>query len=357
MGEKKVFKNKLHRNIFIAAGTSLLVFVCLFCLNIFFFSPKAVLTRSLTALGTEWAELQYGNKPIETKSSINVTATAIDSKYSTVGMDMKIHSDVAKKILEAETELSISNVSIVEGKICVDEDRLFIEVPKLLTEKLYVDLDTLGADYNKSAWAEWSGVKLPQDFSISVFGEKELGDNSEDNIKQYIAELAKVYADMEVEKKENEILKVSGKNVKCTHLVATMKKEALNELSVLKEKDMQFAEDVQLEFYLDQKQRVLQMLSDDLIVMEAKGKQISVDLFLEFDEKTENKFSFSIEKFNIYKEGTCILKITGKNSLKAYEREISVPEEGLDLMELAPSDMKKYWTDSIKKIEEFFSGL
>ncbi len=357
MGEKKIFKCKLNRNIFFVAGIILLAFTCLLFANIYFFNSKAILTRSLTKLGTELSEYHVMDKPIETKSRFNVTVTSIDSKYSTVGMDVKMHSDYAKKIVEAETEFSISNVSILESKICVHEDRLFLELPKLLTESLYIDLDTIGQDYNHSAWAEWLGISLPEDLSISLFREEDSEDDFDDADSKYIAELSEVYASMEVEKKETEVLKRSGKNIKCTHLVATIKKEALNELSMLKERDIQFSDDVELDFYLDKKQRVVQMLSDDIIVIEAGRKPLSVDLALEFDEKKEDRFSVSVEKFDIYKDEECILKICGEHTIKAYAEGIYAPEDGLDFMKLAPADMGDYLTDSIKKIEDFFSGL
>lgn len=54
----------------------------------------------------------------------------------------------------------------------VDDNTMYVSVPKLLNDTYRLQLDTLGADYNASAWKDQLGFKVDSDVSIDFSQEK-----------------------------------------------------------------------------------------------------------------------------------------------------------------------------------------
>ena len=210
-----------------------------------FRSPEARLVKGLVNLEEELGsyaapigeKLDYASvtektwtEPSTFDMSLNVTVPADD--MATMGIDFFMDYDNTKRLLDSEIALNMYNIDLVKADLMVAGDKMYVSLPGWAEGTYFVNLDTLGKDYNASEWSWLLDYDLPEDFSYDVFntGKKGEYDEFDDALEKAIKEsLENIQATMTIEDSKDTVeIERGGKTVKCGGVRVVLDKEALN---------------------------------------------------------------------------------------------------------------------------------
>ena len=174
-------QNKKRRNIGIIAGVVVVLLItgisaALIVLN----QPKVRLARGISKMSKELAAysnpaakqinrslLQENTMKGPYTLKIDMTATFPENDtLSMLNMDLEAGCDNEVRQANIDFNLGAYQMNLVNGTIMVDDNTMYVSVPKLLNDTYRLQLDTLGADYNASAWKDQLGFKVDSDVSI-----------------------------------------------------------------------------------------------------------------------------------------------------------------------------------------------
>lgn len=301
-----------------------------------------------TAFFTE--ELDYAalqqrmqTEPTGIESRLNITAPGSLADelgygyFDTLGVDLYADYDFPNKLLDARLLLSVANIRLFDINTVADDDTLYISLPDYLDDTYYINLDTLGEDFNASAWSDLFGLTLEEGTSFDLFPE----DMQSGEVMMPAEILAKYAKELResitVEDSGNVVeVVVGGKTVRCDGVRVTIGKDVLNKLyeeinelnlggtdSTLQfEQKMQFDEDVVLCFYLDGEDRIVNISTPEKLhftVYSTLSMVGSDPIF--FDEPLEFSVDFSLVlsgKENTLDEvsGTIKIEVAGDHTLR-----------------------------------------
>ena len=219
-------------------------------------------------------------EPVTADVVMNVTLPDLD----TIGVDYITHYDYKNKKMDSDLRFSVYRIDLVSGTIKADDNRLYINLPDLTSDTYYVNMDTLGTDYNASMWPSLSGYTLPEDTSFELFPMIEQNSDSlawTDSISQALKDKFEtlVHA-MVVENSDNVIeIERDGKLIKCRGIKVTIQEEVINDLledmfieyapkyltadrNLLQ---LRFADDVEFCVYLDNHNRIVNISTPEKI--------------------------------------------------------------------------------------------
>lgn len=303
--------------ILVIAGSLLYRFV--------FRTPLARLTKGLTKMAKElqdyenpiaeeidFAQLIPGRKDSATIDlRLNVGLPQVNG-LPTIGLDFEDSYDYDAQNLQADFCFSVYNADLFRARMTVIEDILYLEIPHVFADSYSVNLSSLGKDYNNSIWADLTGIRMDEDFSYDFFAHSEPGTDTDINrLKEELREvlregLAEIWDDIRIEESgDTKKIVRNGEIVTCQAIIVTLDKEDLEELvedashafyksdyvegilakiaafagnstgsygvrniltGVLAEQmHLELEDDIQLCFYLDNKDRILAIETYDTI--------------------------------------------------------------------------------------------
>lgn len=204
-------------------------------------NPKAKLTKGLNNLAKELDS--YGN-PLEDEIDfatitqkmlteaytmdikLDVSVPDSDSMMDTIGVDITSNCDVTNKLMEAEMKASIANIELLKMNMTADDNMLYVSLPDFLKDTYAVNMETLGKDYNASAWTGILGMEVDESLSYDLFAEAKKAEVDNTLLADEIAEIVET---MTVEDSGNVVeIERDGKTIRCDGVKATLNKDALN---------------------------------------------------------------------------------------------------------------------------------
>lgn len=349
----------------------------------------------------------------------------------TIGLDFKDSYDYNAKNLQTDFAVSIFNATLFQTRMTVIEDVLYMEIPNLLTRPYSVTLSSLGKDYNNSVWADLTGIQIADDYSYDFFAQPETGaDTSIARLKEelrevLLADLTDMWDNVGIEESgDTKKIERNGETVVCDAIVVTLDKGDLGELledvsnSIFKsgyvegflEKAMAFGgdftgetvfrkfltevlarqihldleDDVQICFYLDNKDRILAIetydtvhlkdskINDFYFSFEFTGSERTLDhvsgeislklsgheMTLEIgritangalqDTKTGGALTLELSRCTFSKDGEAYLTLSGALGLKPFKGSIKAPKDAGDFFDPDESEIYQIimeWVD------------
>lgn len=238
-------QNKKRRNIGIIAGVVVVLLIAgisaaLIVLN----QPKVRLARGISKMSKELTAYSSPaakqiNKSLLQKNTmkgpytlkIDMTATFPENDtLSMLNMDLEAGCDNEVRQANIDFNLGAYQMNLVNGTIMVDDNTMYVSVPKLLNDTYRLQLDTLGADYNASAWKDQLGFKVDSDVSIDFFTREDADYTDMEELMDALSEDAQTLKDTIVVQKASDkaSIKTSNKSMQCSGVNITIPKDAMN---------------------------------------------------------------------------------------------------------------------------------
>lgn len=164
-------------------------------------------------------------------ASFNVTIPSLD--IGTIGIDAMIHEDRANSLQSTDITASYSNIELFSTQVAMDKEYIYIGLPDLLKDTYKIELEDIGANFNKSVWSEILEMTMDEDFSLVGENEEEIEANTLLNsiskiIKTNMSDLREA---VEITENGNAIEVVqNGKMVSCDGYEITLSKRAINRM-------------------------------------------------------------------------------------------------------------------------------
>ena len=238
-------QNKKRRNIGIIAGVVVVLLItgisaALIVLN----QPKVRLARGISKMSKELAAysnpaakqinrslLQENTMKGPYTLKIDMTATFPENDtLSMLNMDLEAGCDNEVRQANIDFNLGAYQMNLVNGTIMVDDNTMYVSVPKLLNDTYRLQLDTLGADYNASAWKDQLGFKVDSDVSIDFFTREDADYTDMEELMDALSEDAQTLKDTIVVQKASDkaSIKTSNKSMQCSGVNIMIPKDAMN---------------------------------------------------------------------------------------------------------------------------------
>ncbi|MCH5275354.1 MAG: hypothetical protein J1E65_05905 [Lachnospiraceae bacterium] len=293
-----------------------------------FHTPLARLTKGLTKMVKE---LQDYENPIaeeidlaqvmnNRKDSANIDlqlniGLPLVNGLPTIGLDFEDSYDYDAKNMQADLWFSVYNADLLRARMTVIEDMLYLEAPHILTSAYSVNLASLGKDYNNSIWADLIGIDMDEDYSYDFFTRSAIGADADiTKLKKELREvfqedLTEIWEDIRIEESgDTKKIEGNGESVICQEIVITLDKDGVEKLGedvsraiyksdyvegilakiaasdsystgsyglrklltgILAEQiHLELKDDIQLCFYLDNKDRILAIETHDAIFLQ-----------------------------------------------------------------------------------------
>lgn len=236
--------------------------------------------------------------------SLNVTIPGED----TIGFDWVQQYDPVNRLISADAEISVFNVSLMQMNLAANEERLYFGMPGWLSDTYYVNAETLGRDYNASAWKDMMGMDaLADDFALDLFPELQEQETGFD-LDSVIEKIENLADGIAVEGgKDSKEFEINGKTVRCSGVRLTIEKELLNEFLEEIEQEaamsgrkeyfsVRLAADAKLNFYLDDKDRIVAIeTAEEMELEDSAVEGICFSLVFSGAERTLDETSGSLE--------------------------------------------------------------
>lgn len=359
--------------------------------NMFVNSPEARLAKGFAKWGgtTEdentvsevlgWSEISdsmlYG--ATQKDMSLNVTFPIVD--IPTIGVDMVDTCDYPNQKDLSDWKLSVSNIELLNFRIGVDAEKLYLAVPTLLESTYHIGLENFTENFNNSAWSKMIELTLEETVELNPWIEKEETSAeeveetlvfSEEFMAEFEAKIEELSKSITIEETDTVIeVTRNGKTVKCDGIHVVAPKEDLNELfdmlleemrngefgqemiRQLEEKgivdvqetwdemlsifDSKFVADFQLMFYLDKKNNIVHMATPEMVAMD---NGVAVGFSMDFvGEENPAEVVNGLYKIVLEEEGVALsmdfICSNEKDETKAstnFDMKIIVEEFGLD---------------------------
>lgn len=277
-------------------------------------------------VGSEELSKNILENPYTVDASFDVTVPELESQIDTIGLDYSVNYDMSNQLMDAQMAVSVMNVDIAKLDLLASGNTLYAGLPGLLTNTYFVNLDTLGRDYNASVWTEG---ELDENLSVQLFEALNTGDAAGEGDSAFEEELQKLWETATVEDSGTAVeIERDGKKVVCNGVKLTLDGDACNELLDAVEEavgqteslnsllyseyelvDEDFARssaadvyairvkgDVELYVYLDGKNRITNVATASKIKLEnSKVEQISFSLVFSGSERVLDEVSGTVK--------------------------------------------------------------
>lgn len=213
-------------------------------------TPQRRLAKGLAKMAAELTE--YGNPLMEEIDLAEVIINRRDSgtldlrmnmglpwfkELPTIGMDFVRDYDYEAEEIQMSFDISAYNVDLFQSQMTVIDDVMYLEVPEVFSNAYSVNLATLGRDYNNSVWAELFNFHMDDNIRVNFFARPE--EIEDENLvklrkeieKVFIADLAEIQRNMVIEESgDSKKIERNGKTVTCQGILVTINKDDLEEL-------------------------------------------------------------------------------------------------------------------------------
>lgn len=275
-------------------------------------------------IGSEELSKNFIENPYTMAASMNLSVPELESQIDTIGLDYTVNYDMSKKLMAAQLAVSAMNVDLAELDLLASENTLYVGMPGLVSDTFFVNLDTLGADYNASSWTDG---ELDEELSIQLFEAFDTASDTEE--ASFAEELQKIWETATVEDSGTAVeIERNGKKVVCNGVKLTLDADACNELldaveealgqtetvssllyteyelvdeefSQRSEEDMyavRLKDDVELYVYMDGKNRITNIATASKIKLENSAvEEISFSLVFSGSEKVLDEVSGTVK--------------------------------------------------------------
>ena len=338
---KEHVKKKRIVGVAVAAGVLVTAAVAVLC-----FArarmPQWRLTKGLVNLGKElsryynpvlaeaeldqlWQKLQNG--ATHTVAEIDVSLPG--KEVSTLGLKLDKSTDRQKRLLKTAGEISMFGKNGLDLELAMDGEQLYLTLPALSSKALKLDADSLVSGFNDSLLAKLVGWNIPEDYLEVIFGDflepaadsessgasgEAAGESTRDSdtIRGLLASaflagsMGQGETDLETEANVRDFLAqvevtASGKEIaiensfrkiQWTGYTLKLPGEAVNQLFAKlgqlldSEKTVRFKEQLLLDIYLDQDDRIVRIATPEVLTDLESGVKIEFTLDLLGEERT-----------------------------------------------------------------------
>ena len=195
------------------------------------------MSKELTAYGNPAAKqinrslLQENTRKEPHTLKVDITATFPQSDtLSMLNMDLEAGYDNENRQVGIDFNLGAYQIDLVKGTITVDDNTMYISIPKLLSDTYRLQLDTLGADYNASAWKDQLGFEVDPDVSIDFFAREDADYTDIEELVEALRPDAQALKNTILIQKASDkaSVKTSNKSMQCSGVNITIPEDAMN---------------------------------------------------------------------------------------------------------------------------------
>ena len=217
--------------------------------------PKVRLARAVSKIQKELSE--YGSPatkqinhsllqenmestPHTVKADTTVTFPNSD-KLKNLNLSLQMGKDNSSRLADIDLTAGAYQVKLVNGKITVEDNKLYISVPKLSENTYSLQLDTLGADYNASAWSDILKLDIEPDASYDFFVKEDVDYTNVSELAEALSPAAQTLKEaILIEKAPDKVsVKTQNKSMTCSGVSITIPSGVMNTfLSDFQEKFM-----------------------------------------------------------------------------------------------------------------------
>ena len=272
-------------------------------------------------LGSDAIEELFKKKP----SHINGELSLTDPESSqNVKVSIDAVTDLKNKQGKYNLQAGMMGINVDAGTIVADNNTIYVSSPVFLRDNTYaVETTDLGKKFNDSVWAQLMETELEEDLSFELFEETDkdadvtLTDAFSKSFKKYEKNLKKATQYKSLgEKKE---FSIGGKSVSCGGVAMIVEKDAFNETMAGMKEDIlaseeyaafaegfassssdveeakrdledaiekifstQIDQDLEIDFYLDSKGRIVGIKTPGSIAVSSYGDVDAFEIDLEF---------------------------------------------------------------------------
>ncbi len=304
--------------------------------------PQWRLTKGLVNLGTElsryynpvlaeaeldklWQKLQDG----ATHTVAEVDVSLPGKEVSTLGLKLDKSTDRQKRLLKAVGEISMFGKDGLDLEVAMEGEELFLTLPALSSKALKLDADSLVSGFNDSFLAKLVGWNIPEDYLEFIFGDflektggsevsgaggeaagesardsdtvrgllagafvagsmgqKDTGFETEADVRDFLTQVEIIASGKEF------TIENSFREIHWTGYTLKLPGEAVNQLfaklgQVLdSEKTVHFKEQLLLDIYMDQDDRIVRISTPEALTDLESGVKIEFTLDLLGEERT-----------------------------------------------------------------------
>ncbi len=276
-------------------------------------------------------------RPIHTNIDVSFTDPNAEGSFSNLDLEIDSVTDYKEKMGEYEVRAGTFGFDMDIGNIVAADNTLYITVPIILKDKVYsLDLTNLGKDFNNSAWSELLGEELPEEYAVTLFESpntaaniKDVGADSElyKIVHQHFSAVANTMTFDKI--KEKKTFAFDGADTAYGGVRLTVDKDAYNEaaegirdailasdfyeeskkgyqsiygisygekmdMAVECMFDIRFEQDIILDFYLDQRGRIVNLSTPEDIAVSGEYSQVE-SLAVDIDFSGSERALDSIE--------------------------------------------------------------
>lgn len=169
------------------------------------------------------------NAPHTVKADMTATFPQSDV-IDNLNLSVQIGMDRNDRLADMDFLAGTYRVNLINGNITVDDNTMYISAPKLLEDIYSLRLDTLGADYNASAWKDALGLDIDPDTSCDLFVQQEADYTNVNELMQALSPAVETLKESIVIQKapDKASIKTKNKSMQCSGVSITIPQEAMN---------------------------------------------------------------------------------------------------------------------------------
>lgn len=156
--------------------------------SLFVGDPRTQLTKGIANMAKEMAQYQSSvagdiglvelnrlkdTEPVRTNIDLSFTDPEATGTFSSFDFGVDAVTDYKQKMAQYDVSLGTYGIDMQVGSIIAADNTVYLSVPILFQEDVYsLDLTNLGRDFNNSAWSALIEEKLPEDYALTLFGDR-----------------------------------------------------------------------------------------------------------------------------------------------------------------------------------------
>ncbi|MDE6621053.1 MAG: hypothetical protein K2K74_11315 [Lachnospiraceae bacterium] len=169
--------------------------------------PRAQLAKGMANMAQEMAAYQGAvaedidftalnqlkdTSPIHTRIDMSFTDPSSTGSIDNIAVALDGVTDYQNEMAEYGVSVGAFGFKMNVGSIVAADNTLYLSAPLVFQKEVYsLELTNLGRDFNDSAWSDLLYETLPEDYSLTLFGDDAASDDSEGTL--VVSELEKIF--------------------------------------------------------------------------------------------------------------------------------------------------------------------
>ncbi|MBD5470288.1 MAG: hypothetical protein HDR19_04010 [Lachnospiraceae bacterium] len=274
----------------------------------------------------DFAAIEEYKKTGTIHTDTDVSITVPESEIGNMSFNIDALTNISQKKANCDIGVGVYGFEVQFADIAATSDTLYISLPMFLKDTYSLGLTQLGKDFNNSQWAKLLDTELPEDYSIALFESSDEEEEPTGNWNQFYQTVKENVRYQNIAEKKDgctgvrTLLEQEAANLCVEALAADMRESASYEAYQSRPQNMQKGEDLDkaievlesvrfetdcmLDFYFDNKGRIVNIVTPADIEME-DGSAVSVEIVFSGEERV-----LDVIEGNIYvKDGGSIYYI------------------------------------------------